>query len=88
MWVLKKIGYEQIGYEKSGYEQFWVRKNIWGYGEVVPVDLSIKLKEDGNQAVFTFINGPGVGNVDMDGQDRPCCHKRCSVLIWSQLVNK
>ncbi|KAH3699336.1 hypothetical protein DPMN_074292 [Dreissena polymorpha] len=33
---------------------------------VVPVDLSINLKEDGNQAAFTFINDPGVGNVEMD----------------------
>ncbi|KAH3697385.1 hypothetical protein DPMN_084885 [Dreissena polymorpha] len=39
-------------------------KQIKGYGEVVPVDLSINLKEDGNQAAFTFINGPAVGNVD------------------------
>ncbi|KAH3771469.1 hypothetical protein DPMN_172788 [Dreissena polymorpha] len=54
---------------------------MWGYGEVVPVDLSINLKEDGNQAAFTFINDLGVGNVDTDGRDRPFCHKRCSVLI-------
>ncbi|KAH3772153.1 hypothetical protein DPMN_173490 [Dreissena polymorpha] len=27
--------------------------------EEVPVDLLIYLKEDGNQAAFTFINGPG-----------------------------
>ncbi|KAH3719107.1 hypothetical protein DPMN_061938 [Dreissena polymorpha] len=33
---------------------------------VVPVDLSINLKEDGNQTAFPFINSPWVGNVDME----------------------
>ncbi|KAH3788440.1 hypothetical protein DPMN_166584 [Dreissena polymorpha] len=46
-----------------GYENFWVRQKIGGYGEVVPVDLSINLKEDGNQAAFNFSNGPGIDRV-------------------------
>ncbi|KAH3897451.1 hypothetical protein DPMN_021639 [Dreissena polymorpha] len=29
----------------------------------VPVDLSMNLKEDGNQAPFTFSNGPGIDRV-------------------------
>ncbi|KAH3709950.1 hypothetical protein DPMN_069416 [Dreissena polymorpha] len=69
-----------MGTKNNWVRKKWVRTILgankkWGvYGEVVPVDLSINLKEDGNQAAFTFINGPGVGNVDMDGRDRPCCH--------------
>ncbi|KAH3771472.1 hypothetical protein DPMN_172791 [Dreissena polymorpha] len=56
---------------------------MWGNGEVVPVDLSINLKEDGNQAAFTFINGLGVGNVDTDGRERPFCHKMFSINLKS-----
>ncbi|KAH3706217.1 hypothetical protein DPMN_065600 [Dreissena polymorpha] len=37
-------------------------------GRRLPVDPSINLKEDGNQAAFTFINGTGMDNVDMDGR--------------------
>ncbi|KAH3708662.1 hypothetical protein DPMN_068119 [Dreissena polymorpha] len=44
-----------LGTTKNGHEK-----------NVVPVDLSINLKEDGNKASFSFINGPGVGYVDMD----------------------
>ncbi|KAH3850665.1 hypothetical protein DPMN_093090 [Dreissena polymorpha] len=51
---------ENMGYEKKiGYEKNWVRKKNWEYGEVVTVDLSINLKQDGKQAAFTYINGPG-----------------------------
>ncbi|KAH3778615.1 hypothetical protein DPMN_180084 [Dreissena polymorpha] len=32
-------------------------------GDIVPVDLSINLKEDGNRVAFTFIIGPGIDRV-------------------------
>ncbi|KAH3835754.1 hypothetical protein DPMN_109115 [Dreissena polymorpha] len=34
---------------------------MWMYGEVVPVDLSINLKEDQNQVAFNFIMALGWG---------------------------
>ncbi|KAH3726984.1 hypothetical protein DPMN_052891 [Dreissena polymorpha] len=44
-------------------ENNWERKKNWGNGGVVFVDLSINLKEDGNQDAFTFINGPELDRV-------------------------
>ena len=63
-WYEKKLGTNT----KLGKKNFFFEKK-WEYMYIVPVDLSINLKEDGNQAPFTFINGPRVGNVDMDGRD-------------------
>ena len=77
-----------MGYEKNGVRTILGTKTNKGYGEVVPVDLLVNLKEDGSKAAFTFINGPCVGYVDMGGRDRRCCHKWRSVLVLSKLVNK
>ncbi|KAH3829852.1 hypothetical protein DPMN_103082 [Dreissena polymorpha] len=39
----------------------WTRPMLMGPWE--PMDLSTTLKGDGNQAAFTFINGPGIERV-------------------------
>ena len=85
--VRKNLGTKIWLRKKMGSKKNWVRKNLglkknWGYGEVIPVDL----RRGWELSCFYLYHGPGVSNVDIDGRDRPCCHKIC--LVLSLLVNK
>ncbi|KAH3826388.1 hypothetical protein DPMN_128292 [Dreissena polymorpha] len=66
------MGTNNLGTKKDWVQTTLDTKQIWVNGEIERLDISINLKKEGNQAAFTFINGPRVGYVDRDGRDRPC----------------